>query len=70
MLKTKIHVMNGWTTMADVQNRTGISSVMYQYYLSRGLIPRPTHRLTNGKRLYYTTAEADEIVRHLQSWTS
>lgn len=52
----------GWWTKVDVSREAGVTAPTFEYYLGRGMLPKPTHTPGRGVRKYYSEAEARQII--------
>jgi len=63
----KIEAMQrGLVSRAQIAKRTGVNEVQIHCYIASGLFPRPHHRI--GKRLFYTIAEANDVIKAIAKY--
>lgn len=59
MTMTEIAAANNWVSSSEAARRFQIGRTLWDYYLDKGIVPRPTKAI--GKRRFYTQDQLREI---------
>ena len=60
---------DGLITISELAKHTAFGQNSVWAWVSRGLLPAPTHKYQGKLRLFYTVAEAKEILEYIKANT-